>query len=227
MGHPLRDLFHEQPNVTVHETAVTDRPRRREGAVRGDGTARRTTTSVLALGARVEFFGVEGAEHAFPMYTLADAVRLREHVLQKWEAADRDPGLVDDGALNIVIVGGGPTGVESAGALAELYRSNFAKDYPGIPQDKARIVLVEGGPPLFSMFKPDIRTTRKRRWRSVAWRSPGRGRRVDRAETCHAQVGTVLKAHTLVWGAGLQANPSATHSVSICRGAAASPPSPT
>ena len=70
---------------------------------------------VLALGAGVNFFGVEGAaEHAFPLYTLADAVRLKEHVLERWEAADRDPSLVEDGALNVVIVGGGPTGVESA-----------------------------------------------------------------------------------------------------------------
>ena len=49
------------------------------------------------------------------MYTLSDAVRLRGHVLERWEAADRDPSLIDDGALNVVIVGGGPTGVESAG----------------------------------------------------------------------------------------------------------------
>ncbi len=88
---------------------------------------------VLGLGARVNFFGVEGAEeHAFPMYTLADAVRLREHILTRWEAADRDPALVDDGAVTVVVVGGGPTGIESAGALAELYRSNFAQDYPRI-----------------------------------------------------------------------------------------------
>ncbi len=64
--------------------------------------------------------------------------------------------LIDDGALNVVIVGGGPTGVESAGALAELYRSNFAKDYPGIPQEKAVLTLVEGGPTLFSMFQPKL-----------------------------------------------------------------------
>ena len=102
---------------------------------------------VLALGAEVNFFGTEGAaEHAFPMYTLADAVRLKDHVLDRWEAADRDPALVEDGALNVVVVGGGPTGVETAGALAELYRGDFAKDYPGIPQEQARIILVEAGP---------------------------------------------------------------------------------
>ena len=89
---------------------------------------------VLGLGAQVNFFGTDGAaEHAFPMYTLADAVRLKDHVLDRWEAADRDPSLVEDGALNVVVVGGGPTGVETAGALAELYRTDFAKDYRGDP----------------------------------------------------------------------------------------------
>ncbi|MGH3028745.1 MAG: hypothetical protein ACRDMW_09325, partial [Gaiellaceae bacterium] len=57
---------------------------------------------VLALGATVNFFGVPGAdEHAFPLYTLPDAVRLKNHVLKRWKAADRDPGLLDDGALNV------------------------------------------------------------------------------------------------------------------------------
>ena len=72
------------------------------------------------------------------MYTLADAVRLKDHVLEHWEAADRDPALVDDGALNVVVVGGGPTGVETAGALAELYRSDLARGLPGHPAGRRR-----------------------------------------------------------------------------------------
>ena len=73
---------------------------------------------VIGLGAVVQFFGCKGApEHAFPLYTIEDALRLRSHVVGRWEAADRDPSLVEDGALNIVVVGGGPTGIESVGAL--------------------------------------------------------------------------------------------------------------
>ena len=95
------------------------------------------------------------------MYTLPHALRLKEHVLERWEAADKDPSLVDDGALNVVVVGGGPTGVETAGALAELYRAAFAKDYRGLPQDQARLMLVEAGPELFSMFKPNLQRLRQ------------------------------------------------------------------
>jgi NADH dehydrogenase len=156
----------------------------------------------------VNFFGTEGAaEHGFPMYTLADAVRLKEHVLDCWEAVDRDPALVDDGALNVVVVGGGPTGVESVGALAELYRSNFAADYPDVSQDKARLILVEAGPTLFAMFKQDIRDYTKQALEK-------RGVEVVLGEAVASvtptrvtlKSGEVLPAHTLVWGAGLQAS---------------------
>jgi NADH:ubiquinone reductase (H+-translocating) len=210
-GHPLRDLFHEQPHVAVHEATVTgiDLDRRE---VRFAEMAPLTYDHlVLALGAGANFFGVEGAaQHAFPMYTLADAVRLREHVLGRWEAADRDPALVEDGAVNVVVVGGGPTGIESAGALAELYRSNFAQDYPQITQDQARIVLVEAGTALLPMFKSDIRAYTRNALEK-------RGVEVLLGEVVASiepprvalSSGNVIKAHTLVWGAGLQASPLA------------------
>src|SRR4051794_11048657 len=142
VGHPLRDLFHDQPNATVHEaTVVAVDPNARQVRFAEMGPVEYDHL-VLALGANVNFFGVEGAgDHAFPLYTLADAVRLKEHILERWEAADRDPELVDDGVLNVVVVGGGAMGIESAGALSELYRSEFVKDYPNLPQERIRIVL--------------------------------------------------------------------------------------
>jgi NADH dehydrogenase len=163
---------------------------------------------VLGLGAEAEFFGVAGAhEHGFPLYTLSDAVRLKEHVLQRWEAADRDASLVEDGALNVVVVGGGPTGVESVGALAELYRNVFEEDYPGVDQAEARLIIVEAGPVLFPMFKDDIRayTARALEKRGVEIML---GEVVAAVEPTRVRLksGTVLNAHTLVWGAGLHAH---------------------
>jgi NADH dehydrogenase len=211
VGHPLRDLFHGQDNARVHNVAVTgiDLDRRE---VQLDGMEPLAYDFlVLGLGAEVNFFGAEGApEHAFPMYTLADAVRLKEHILELWEAADRDPSLVEDGALNVVVVGGGPTGVESVGALAELYRSNFSKDYPNLPQEKARLTLVEAGPTLFAMFKPDIRSYTDRVLEKYGV-DVMTGEIVESVAPTRVTLksGQVLKAHTLVWGAGLQANPAA------------------
>jgi NADH:ubiquinone reductase (H+-translocating) len=208
VGHSLRDLVHDQDNATIHKTSVT--------AI--DLDARQVQLQemapitydylVLGIGAEVNFFGTDGAaEHAFPMYTLTDAVRLKEHVLERWEAADKNPSLVEDGALNIVVVGGGPTGVESAGAIAELYRGDFEKDYPSVSQERARVVLVEAGPEIFSMFKPNLRayTEEALRKRTVEVIT---GEVVASVTPTRVTLksGTEIPAHTLVWGAGLQGN---------------------
>jgi NADH dehydrogenase len=212
VGHPLRDLFHDHDNVRIHEANVTGIDLDARTVSFEEIGPERYDYLVLALGAQVNFFGVPGAdEHAFPLYTLPDAVRLKNHVLKRWKAADRDPRLVDDGALNVVIVGGGPTGVESAGALAELYRTNLAKDYPDVPQDKARLILVEATDSLLSMFKKGLRTYTKKALekRTVEVRL---GEVVEKIEPTrvHLKSGEIIDAHTLVWGAGLQANPLAT-----------------
>jgi NADH dehydrogenase len=208
VGHPMRDLFHKQPNARVRQDVVTEI----------DLDARQVRFAeleplgydylVIGLGAEVNFFGVDGApEHGFPLYTLPDAVRLRDHVLGAWEAADRTPSTVDDGALNIVVVGGGPTGVETAGALAELYSGVFREDYPDLPHQEARIVLVEAGPEIFPMFKENLRsyTVGALTKRGVEVMT---GEVVDSVAPTRVRLksGTELPAHTLVWGAGLQGN---------------------
>jgi len=208
VGHSLRDLIEEHENTTVRQATVTavDLDARE---ARFDGIAPIVYDYlVFALGAEVNFFGTEGAaEHAFPMYTLPHAVHLKDHLLERWEAADRDPQLIDDGALNVVVVGGGPTGVETAGAIAELYRGVFAKDYPNVSEEQARVVLVEAGPELFSMFKPKIRSyaTKALADRTVEVRTAAL---VESVSPTRVQLksGDELPAHTLVWGAGLQGN---------------------
>ncbi len=212
VGHALRGLFHEQPNVVVHQATVIGIDLAGRRVQFAEMAPLSYDYLVLAVGAEVTFFGTEGApEHAFPMYTLSDAVRLKEHILRMWGAADRDPALVEDGALNTVVVGGGPTGVESAGALAELYRESFAKDYPSLPQEKARIILVEAAPELFTMFKKDLRDYAKKALEKFSVEVM-LGELVSSVEPTRVTLesGTVLDAHTLVWGAGLQANPIAT-----------------
>ena len=208
VGHPIRDLVHKQPNARVHQDTVTAIDLDAREVRFGELEPLTYDYLVFGLGAEVNFFGCEGApEHAFPMYTLLDAVRLKNHVLKTWEAADRKPALIDDGALNIVVVGGGPTGIETAGALAELYHGVFAKDYPDVSPAQARITLVEAGPELFPMFKPDLReyTEKALAKRSVEVMT---GEIVASITPTRVTLksGTVLEAHTLVWGAGLQGN---------------------
>ena len=206
VGHPIRDLFHKQDNVRVHQDEVTaiDQESRRVEFAELDPLA--YDYLVLGLGAEVNFFGVAGAaEHAFPLYTLPDAVRLKDHVLERWEAADRDRTLAEAGALNVVVVGGGPTGVETAGAIAELYSGLLRKDFPDLPP--GRVVLVEGSPEIFSMFRPELREYAEKALvdRGVEVLTGDVVKSVE-AEQVTLASGAVLPAHTLVWGAGLQGN---------------------
>jgi NADH:quinone reductase (non-electrogenic) len=208
VGHSLRDLLEHHGKATIHKASVTAVDlEAREVAFEGLAPISYDYL-VFGLGAEVNFFGTEGAaEHAFPMYTLPHAVRLKDHLLQLWEAADRDPSLVADGALNVVVVGGGPTGVETAGAIAELYRGDFAKDYRNVAEEDARITLVEAGPELFPMFKPKLREYAAKALadRTVAVKT---GTAVSSVSPTRVTLksGDVLEAHTLVWGAGLQGN---------------------
>jgi NADH:quinone reductase (non-electrogenic) len=208
VGHSLRDLLGRHDNTRVLQATVTSvdlDAREVQFAETGPITY---DYLVFGLGAEVEYFGTEGAsEHAFPMYTLSHAVRLKDHLLERWEAADRDPSQIADGALNVVVVGGGPTGVETAGALAELYRAAFAKDYPAVTADQARVILVEAGPELFAMFKPKLReyAAKALSERSVEVKT---GELVTSVSPTRVKLksGEELEAHTLVWGAGLQGN---------------------
>ncbi|HEY4347512.1 MAG TPA: NAD(P)/FAD-dependent oxidoreductase [Gaiellaceae bacterium] len=208
VGHSLRDLLARHDNTVIHKASVSKIDLDARAVEFEEIAPISYDYLVLGIGAEVNYFGTAGApEHAFPMYTLPHATRLKNHILERWEAADRDPTLIEDGALNIVVVGGGPTGVETAGAVAELYRGNFARDYPQVDKEGARVILVEAGPELFGMFKPKLREYAEKALtkrdvevmtgHQVASVEPGR---------VALKSGEQLKAHTLVWGAGLQGN---------------------
>ena len=208
VGHSLRDLVGHHDNTTVHRGTVSSVDLAAREARFEDLPPMTYDYLVLGVGAEVNFFGTEGAtEHAFPMYTLPHAVNLKDHLLERWDAVDHDPRLIEDGALNVVVVGGVPTGVETAGAIAELYRSVFAKDYPSIGQDEARVILVEAGPELFSMYKPKLRVyaTKALTERTVEVKT-GETVAAVASNRVTLESGEVIKAHTLVWGAGLQGN---------------------
>ncbi len=113
---------------------------------------------ILAAGSVTSFFGVPGAERtAFTLKTLDDAMIVRNHILSCYERAAyaTDAGY-RKGLLTFVIVGGGPTGVEFAGALAELARGPLRKDFPGIDPGEASVALVEAGGEVLPMFTPDL-----------------------------------------------------------------------
>jgi NADH dehydrogenase len=164
---------------------------------------------ILALGAVVNCFQTPGADqYAFPLYTMDDAIRLKEHVLKTFEAVDKNPSLIDDGALNFCVVGGGATGVEVSGALADLLHSELKQDYPNLPVDLAQVLLYEQAPHLLGPFKPELQiyATKVLEERGVKVHT-GTGVRKVGPTSIELANGQTVKSHTLIWAAGLKAHP--------------------
>jgi NADH dehydrogenase len=211
VAHPIRGLFHRQRNLRVLMGEVTGVDWERREVLLQEHQPVPFDHLVLAMGAVATWFGVPGAaEHAVPLYTLEDAVEVRNHVVSRFEAADADPSLVDRGELNFVVVGGGPTGVEMAGALAELFAVVFKRDYPTLGVGRARVVLVETRDRLLEPFHGSSQRAAldALRARQVEVRLE---ETVDEVTSDHVRFtsGEVLQARTVIWAAGVRAHPVA------------------
>src|SRR6201988_3408042 len=162
VGAPVRSMFRHQDNVAFRMATVSGVDVAGRTVQLDDGNQIAYDYLVLAGGATVNYFNTPGAaEHALPLYTLMNAVKLRNQILERFEAADRDPTLIEDGALNFVIVGAGPTGVETAGALSDLFFNLLPRDYHHLATEKARVIIVEMGKEVLAQFKDNLRSYAK------------------------------------------------------------------
>jgi NADH dehydrogenase len=221
VGISLRAILRrEAVEIRLGEVAAVDHARRI--VVLRDGAEVGYDQLVIAAGAITEDFGVPGvAEHAFGLKSLAEATMLRNAVLQRFEEASVAPaGAADDGTLSFVIAGGGPTGVELAGSLAELIDLVVRHDHPTLDVDRVRIVLVEARDQLLGGLS--VRS-------SAAALAGLHERRVDvRLEVGIASVaadhvvltdGETIPARVVIWAAGVAASPLAlTLGVPLGRG---------
>jgi NADH:ubiquinone reductase (H+-translocating) len=149
----LRNLFQDHPNVDVKMATAEGVDPVAHTVTTSDGHVYEGDAVVVAAGSQPNFFRTPGArEHAFPLYSLHDAEVLRSRILGVFEDADRDPSLVDQGALNFVVVGGGPTGVEMAGALADMIHDTMTREYSDLAVSAAQIHLVDLGHFLLAPF---------------------------------------------------------------------------
>ena len=157
IAYPIRSLFRRHPLVDFRRAGVhgVDLDAR---IVEADGSRLEYDYLVMALGSVPNFFGVKGAaRHAFPLRTMDDAIPLRYHVLNCFErAAQTSDSSARESLLRFVIVGGGATGVEYAGALAELIYGPLLKDFGGITRDEVDIRLLEGGGALLAGMPPRL-----------------------------------------------------------------------
>ena len=207
---PIRHVVRGQRNAEVRLGLVTGADLEARTLALDTGETVPYDALVLAPGASTAFYGVEGAfEHAYPMKNVADAIALRSHVLGRFEAAARDPEAVGRGALTVVVVGGGPTGVEMTGALRELVHV-LAGDFPTVPVDRARVVLVDGDALPLSGYAPELRQYTRRTLEGKGAETRF-GVNVERVEQDGVVLedGTRIEAQTVVWAAGVRANPLA------------------
>jgi NADH:ubiquinone reductase (H+-translocating) len=208
---PVRGIVNRQHNVDVRLGRVTGIDVESRRLSLDQGPAVDYDRLVLAAGAVTATFGVPGVEeHGFGLKSLADAVRLRHHVLLQFERASVDPSLMDDGILNVVIAGGGPTGVELAGGLMELFGKVLARDFPTLDVRRARVILTEPAGTLLSSFHPKLA---ERARRTLASRGVevvlGQGVAGTDGKAVELTDGTRIPSPTLVWTAGVRANPLA------------------
>jgi NADH dehydrogenase len=205
VAYPVRTIFGREPNVTFrHGRALSvDVEGRRVGLA--DGTALEYDRLVVATGATTGYFSVPGApQHALPLYTLADARRLRNTVLGRLEAADAHPENFDGGAPTFVVVGGGATGVEISGALLELLEVSVRRDRLRIDPERSKVILLEAGDRLLPGFEEDAS-----RYAEQTLRSRGVDVRLHTpvaevtAEAVRLGNGAWQRAAVVVWAGGV------------------------
>jgi NADH dehydrogenase len=211
VAYPVRGIFRRQPNVAIRMARVTavDLERREVTVDRGEPLP--YDYLVLAAGAVSADYGVPGVDkYGFTLKTVDDAVRVRSSILDRLERVAAGPEPPGEGELEVVICGGGPTGVELAGALQELFDKVISRDFPRSEVSCIGVTLVEAADRLLGSFSQlsserALRTLTKRGVRVVL------GTGVERltAEGVHLADGRFLPARSVVWTAGVQAGPLA------------------
>ena len=214
IAYSLRRGFVDDDNVDVKLADVIEVDTAARTVTTAAGETYEADVLVLAAGAQANFFNTPGAEeHAFPLYSLADAERLRTRILSVFEHADRDPSLLDRGALNFVVVGAGATGTEVSGALADMVHETMTAEYHDLAVHAARIHLVDRGHVVLNGFsdKAHAYAARILEERGVLL-TLGTGVQEVTRDRVTLSDGSVILTRCVVWGGGLKAAPLAAAS---------------
>jgi NADH:ubiquinone reductase (H+-translocating) len=204
----LRSALREHPNVDVKMAEVVSADLKTRSVTTADKRTYQGDFLVLAAGAQVNFFGTPGADkYAYPLYSLRDAELLRSRILMLLESVDQDPSLIDQGALNFVVVGAGPTGAETAGALGDLTQRILKDVYRNLDLSKARVFLVDVVHNVLNAFSESSQA-----YASQMLEQHGvqklLGLAVKEVHSGHVLLsdGSKILTHTAIWAGGLKAS---------------------
>ena len=205
---PLRKVFHHSKNVSIRMAEV-QQILAAENKVLTDIGDFEYDQLIIATGAGTNFFGNSSMEaHSFPMKSTTEALQLRHRILHNFEDAlsTKDPLQVQR-LMNIVVVGGGPTGVELSGALADMKRFVLPKDYPELDFTQMNIYLLEGtGKTLGAMSEKSSEQSQKYLERlGVTVRTKTLIKDYD-GKTALMQDGSAIETSTVIWAAGIKGN---------------------
>lgn len=169
IAQPLRRILHDAKNVEVLLGEVTGFDNDNKSVKLEDGSTVSYDYLIVAAGARHSYFGHDDWETSAPgLKTLEDAVEMRRRILLAFELAEREAYLKGEHRqLNFVVVGGGPTGVELAGAIADIARQALAKDFKKIDTRKTKVILFEGSDRVLGTFSPDLTDSAKKQLESL------------------------------------------------------------
>ncbi len=204
---PIRAIFQKQENITVIMSEVT-----------GVDVKNQTVTSgnkiipfdylILATGTRHSYFKNDKWEQYAPgLKTLDDALQIREKILLSLEQAEMSNDKNEREAfLNFIVVGGGPTGVEMAGAIAEITKKTVIKDFRSVVPSDTRIILVEAGNRILSSYVPELSESAKRTLKQMGVEVLLNSKVEDINEDGAVVNGGLIPSKTIIWAAGNSAS---------------------
>ncbi|SFP53962.1 NADH dehydrogenase [Mesorhizobium sp. NFR06] len=208
---PIRHLLRRRKDVTTLLGNVTGVDRAGRRVLLEDGSSIRYDTLVLATGARHAYFGHDEWEPYAPgLKTLEDATTIRRRILLAFEQAEREPDPARwQALLTLVIVGGGPTGVELAGTIVELAHDTLRGEFRNIDTRQARVVLIEAGDRILANFAPRLSDYARKALERLGV-TVELGRPVTQLDADGVVFGDQqLPARTIIWAAGVAASPAA------------------
>ena len=203
----LRVLFAEYENVQVRTSEIVSVDLDKLTATSKDGHTHAGDYLVLAAGTEVNFFRTTGAqEHSSPLYSLRDAEQLRTRLFGLLEEADLNPSVIPSTGLSVVVVGGGPTGVEIAGAVADIFRLTPRHIYPNIDLASISVTLVDSQQAVLAPFTSESQEYAKEvlEDRGVTVRLGTAVKEVTRSSVVFAD-GSELASTLVIWAGGLKA----------------------